>query len=78
MMMDSHAMASAVSVPGRTRRCTSARVASQFTRGSTLMSFAPRFMRSMTAWPQRPSPFDASAILPHMTMTSGTRYTGLS
>ena len=78
MMMDSHAMAMAVSVPGRTRRCTSARVASQLTRGSTEMSFAPRFMRSMTACPHRPSPLEASGILPHMTITPGTWYAGLS
>ena len=49
MMIASQAIAMAVSVPGRTRRCTAERVESQVTRGSTLMTFAPRFMRSITA-----------------------------
>ena len=71
-------MAMAVSVPGRTRRCTTERVDSQLTRGSTEMSFAPRFMRSMTAWPKKPSPLEARGILPHMTMTPGTWKAGLS
>ena len=43
--------ASAASVPGRTRRCSSLFVASQVTFGSTVTSFMPRFMRSMTQWP---------------------------
>ena len=78
MMTFSMAMPSAASVPGRRRRCQSARVATQFTRGSMLMSFAPRRIMSMAAWPNRPSPLDGSGSLPQNTMSSGNVNAGSS
>ena len=70
MMMSSMAMASAVSVPLRSCRRMSARADSQFTRGSIWMMRMPRRMASTTAWPKKPSGFDSSGALPHMTRHS--------
>ena len=77
-MMLHMAMASAQSVPGRRRRWYLARVAIQLTRGSMDMISAPRFMRSMMAWPKNPSPFDSSGALPHSMMYFGTSKRGSS
>ena len=78
MMMLHIAMASAASVPLRRRSCRTERVASQLTRGSMVTSLAPRFMRSMIAWPKKPSGLEASGILPQRIMSSGTVYSGSS
>ncbi len=78
MMTLSMAMASAVSVPGRSRRCQSARVDTQFTRGSTHMSLEPRRIMSMAAWPNRPSPLDGRGSLAQNTMSSGSSNIGSS
>ena len=58
--------------------CYIPRVATQFTRGSMLMSFAPRRIMSMAAWPNRPSPLDGSGSLPQNTMSSGNVNAGSS
>ena len=54
------ASASAASVPGRTGRCTSALAESHVTLGSIITIFMPRFMRSTTQWPKKPSEFAMS------------------
>ena len=51
MMTWSMARATAASVPGRSWMLYSAREPSQVTRGSTVMSFIPRFIMSTMAWP---------------------------
>ena len=78
MMTLSMAMASAVSVPGRRRKCQSARVETQFTRGSMHMSLEPRRIMSMAACPNSPSPFDGRGSFAQNTMSSGSWNIGSS
>ena len=71
MMTFNMPSASAASVPGRMGRCRSAFAARNVTRGSMTTVFMPRFMRSMTQWPKKPSEFAMRGLLPHTNMTSG-------
>ena len=74
-----HAIAMAVSVPGRTCKTYSARVPSQVMRGSTMMIFVPkRCIISTMECPNIPSGFDLSGSLPHKTMTPGATKRGSS
>ena len=63
--------ASAASVPGRMGRYRSAFDAKNVMRGSMTTVFMPRFCRSMTQWPKKPSEFATMGLLPHTNMTSG-------
>ena len=70
--------ASAVSVPGRSCRCTSACAASQVTRGSTEMSLQPIFMASVTQWPMKKSGFEMVGLQPQTMVHSGQTHSGSS
>ena len=72
MMTVFRAMASAASVPGRIWKWISAWRASQFARGSTTMTFMPRFIMSTVLWPNRPSGLDHSVSRPQTSMYFGS------
>ena len=79
MMTLSMAMASAVSVPGRSRRCQSARVDTRIhARLDAHERLEPRRIMSMAAWPNRPSPLDGRGSLAQNTMSSGSSNIGSS
>ena len=71
-------MASAASVPGRSCRNTSDLLASHVRLGSTTMILLPRFMQSVTQWPNRPSELDTTGLFPQMRIMPGTFHCGLS
>ena len=70
--------ASMESVPGRICNQRSAFAASQVKRGSTTMSFEPRFMQSTTQCPRLPSALAISGLLPQTKMFFGATHSGLS